>query len=1349
MKALLLSLFSWVICILIPITSNAQLQDSLDWIYEKLPAQIFPTGLLHDVSSVHLFTHETPLDPHFHNGKVPGRSANIERMQYVYMDLFHSQLYDSTGVLHAQNGLRLLPWDSLQLEGKYKDKVDVPLMLLWATFNTLDSNSLAKGYLDFHNGQFDLIDEYIFVDDQGQYPVYQGDPIKLAQQAVLQDTTFIGSVLHSSVYSESNTALVTFNLDESEVYQNIGGIDSISVDFADGNGFRKINTNQLISISYQCATPNVENLVKQLRIRGYKNGKTAESRLKFNVVFNTPVAHRELLTNQLPSPPCLPTADPSEGARITVKYANPIVGLQKPVLIIEGFESSIQPYGNLTYKSISSGYVFNENGAQIFQHIHPLSWLYDSLTIAGFDIVHLDFREAKLSLQENEINLLRTIRWINDENPSAEITLIGASMGGVIAKMAINDLAKAGCCYPIVGYGSFDVPHRGAFIPIGLQAASKYYAELLPFVPMARNPWTRVVNSEAARGLLVTHFDPTARKAHEQLLRKAGMLPLGMRTFAIVNGSDMGIPQTLKDPFSRYFRHGLTLQTCVKHAVGYHPDTITFNLDGYRDSLLVFGMEAVAHSHADSYLFQATSFRQLVTALQMNWTARCSARKVQLIAAVGSMIPGLSKAFLSKAIIKRQNRTNHGLAKMKQRMTKGATMVLQHKFPLNYAEVPGGFTGTTEAFKIPILSKIHSPTHCFIPSFSALDVADSLVSRPLRNLPISSFHSFVAPGIVHDNADPNQAHIAVDSTIIAYGLAQLRSIYDEKLKDSLKTSYNVAQEHVYFGAVLSDLGKVLVPKNITLGLARNGFSGAANSATLAASRQKVYCFVGRGCTSDTLHVYGRLQIGDGPDRIASLRVNSSSALVLHKGASLNIEFASRLEIGDGAALIIEKGVSIELDSGAMVLDGTLLLESEAEFRPNGPGQFTFGENAAVLAGKHTVVHLEDAKIRMVSTLEIPIQLDQFLLNQCELSLESQATLQLNCSAQLWNTEFIKTGKKQNGSVIVSNGTVDIQHCQFLGGRPAMSIHDSVQWEMANTTVANAYMGLRATTAPQLFTANSFTGNTTGGHITGGDYLIERSLFHNNDVGLILSGPSKWIQIESCNFSSNSSAGLQSVQSKLHVLCSTFSYNTIGVKAFKGQLKLAKNAGNTFQNNTVGVSFQSLEKLELQQGHNTFSQQVMYDLAGSFAPTTTISYNGSYYYLFADNTSFSKANSNLLTIGKDTVYILYASSQSISALLCPDKGGKKKYDANWSRSDSVPEFAAYPNPGNEWVELVFPATTANAELSVFNPQGEQIFLEFLPVGTHRKQLSISGSVGLYFIRLVDGERMAQLRWLKLD
>ena len=72
---------------------------------------------------------------------------------------------------------------------------------------------------------------------------------------------------------------------------------------------------------------------------------------------------------------------------------------------------------------------------------------------------------------------------------AAEITVIGASMGGLIAKMAINDLSCFKLLLPnIVGYGSFDVPHRGAFIPVGLQAASKYYAELLPFSTHGSKP---------------------------------------------------------------------------------------------------------------------------------------------------------------------------------------------------------------------------------------------------------------------------------------------------------------------------------------------------------------------------------------------------------------------------------------------------------------------------------------------------------------------------------------------------------------------------------------------------------------------------------------------------------------------------------------------------------------------------------------------------------------------------------------------------------------------------------------------------------------------------------------------
>ena len=438
-----------------------------------------------------------------------------------------------------------------------------------------------------------------------------------------------------------------------------------------------------------------------------------------------------------------------------------------------------------------------------------------------------------------------------------------------------------------------------------------------------------------------------------------------------------------------------------------------------------------------------------------------------------------------------------------------------------------------------------------------------------------------------------------------------------------------------------------------------------------------------------------------------------------------------------------------LDSGTIETKGLLSLQQDALLQPKGVGKFIFSENASVSAEKDALVHLEDLEIRVKSTVVYPSLLNEFRLNRCKVYLSSNATILSNCTTHLWNTEFIKTGKKQNAAITFLKGEVDIQHCIFQGGAPAITISDSVQWSMSNTTISNAHIGLHASAAPHLFSANTFMGNTTGGHITGDNYLLERSVFHSNDVGLIVRGRGKRAQIEACSFTSNSSVGLQSVQTKLHVFCSEFSYNTMGIQALKGELKLAKNAGNTFNNNTIGIRFQNLERLELQQGHNTFSQQVVFDLTGSFAPLASLSYNGSYHYIYADNTSFSKVNSNFLTVGKDTVYVLYSSSQPPSTLLCPSKGGKKKEGISWSRTEASPEFVAFPNPGSEWVELVFPQTISTAELTVFNAQGEQIFIEQLPPGTYRKQLNIKGNAGLHLIRLIDGKRINELRWLKLD
>jgi hypothetical protein len=100
-------------------------------------------------------------------------------------------------------------------------------------------------------------------------------------------------------------------------------------------------------------------------------------------------------------------------------------------------------------------------------------------------------------------------------------------------------------------------------------------------------------------------------------------------------------------------------------------------------------------------------------------------------------------------------------------------------------------------------------------------------------------------------------------------------------------------------------------------------------------------------------------------------VNNTSAIVLHKGASLFIASGSQLEISRGGSLIVEKGVSIVLDSGTIQFQGALHLETDAVFHPQGFGRYSFSDYAYVAANKGAVFHIEDATISVATTLKIP------------------------------------------------------------------------------------------------------------------------------------------------------------------------------------------------------------------------------------------------------------------------------------------------------------------------------------------------------------------------------------------
>ena len=116
-------------------------------------------------------------------------------------------------------------------------------------------------------------------------------------------------------------------------------------------------------------------------------------------------------------------------------------------------------------------------------------WLNDKLSSAPFitdeyDIVYVDWGNPMASIMDNARLLEQIITSINNSktvhDDSTKNTIIGHSMGGVIARVALCNMESN----PLIHhetkcYVSFDSPHKGANIPLGLQFAFRDLGKIL------------------------------------------------------------------------------------------------------------------------------------------------------------------------------------------------------------------------------------------------------------------------------------------------------------------------------------------------------------------------------------------------------------------------------------------------------------------------------------------------------------------------------------------------------------------------------------------------------------------------------------------------------------------------------------------------------------------------------------------------------------------------------------------------------------------------------------------------------------------------------------------------------
>jgi hypothetical protein len=172
--------------------------------------------------------------------------------------------------------------------------------------------------------------------------------------------------------------------------------------------------------------------------------------------------------------------------------------------------------------------------------------LLDSLVGRGYDAVVLDFTDATTHIQRNAFVFTELLTQVEAQiAPSQTVAVVGASMGGLVARYGLSWLETNAIPHRVRTYVSFDTPHRGANIPLGLQHWVDFFSGQSADAAIFRD----LLNTPAARQMLALHFGSTAGTTaapdpmRAQLaadFAAVGGYPQDLRRVAFANGTGDG-----------------------------------------------------------------------------------------------------------------------------------------------------------------------------------------------------------------------------------------------------------------------------------------------------------------------------------------------------------------------------------------------------------------------------------------------------------------------------------------------------------------------------------------------------------------------------------------------------------------------------------------------------------------------------------------------------------------------------------------------------------------------------------------------------------------------------------------
>lgn len=241
--------------------------------------------------------------------------------------------------------------------------------------------------------------------------------------------------------------------------------------------------------------------------------------------------------------------------------------ITKPLIIVEGIDFGFKDHptgyyggkcGNMGLIDLMNGYILNPYASrkkdrhEEWDAIKKGPKFIEELRQKGYDIYYLDFHNGAEYIENNSMLLVKLIQLINARKcGNDELVVIGASMGGVVARYALSYMEKNNMPHCVRTFVSFDAPNQGANIPLGFQSFIKYFKGMKWSI---KESYNRKIDRAATRQLLIHHIlsDYTTdahkdRKEFMHKLKELGSYPQKTRNIAVTNGSIDGSRQNFDE----------------------------------------------------------------------------------------------------------------------------------------------------------------------------------------------------------------------------------------------------------------------------------------------------------------------------------------------------------------------------------------------------------------------------------------------------------------------------------------------------------------------------------------------------------------------------------------------------------------------------------------------------------------------------------------------------------------------------------------------------------------------------------------------------------------------------------